>query len=203
MGKNIYLIRHGQTDFNLQGIVQGGRVDTDLNKTGRAQARQFYNHYKHIPFDKVYTSTLKRSQQSVQLFIDQSIDHEAFAGLNEISWGDMDGKIASDEASNVYWDMVNSWAAGDVDAKIDTGESPKEVQKRIIPVLTTIASRSSEKNILICMHGRAMRILLTTLLAKPLKAMDEFEHNNLCLYLLHYENNEYTLVKGNDTSHLF
>lgn len=203
MSKNIYLIRHGQTDFNLQGIVQGGSVDTDLNKTGRAQARQFFNHYKHIPFDKVYTSTLKRSQQSVQLFIDLPIPHEAFGGLNEISWGEMDGKIASDEASNVYWDMVRSWASGNVDAKIETGESPREVQRRIAPAMALIGSRESEKNILICMHGRAMRILLATILGKELKTMDEFEHHNLCLYLLRYENNEYQLIKVNDTSHLF
>lgn len=202
MEKNIYLIRHGQTDFNLKGIVQGGRVDTDLNDTGRAQAQLFYDNYHHIPFDKIYTSALKRSQQSVQQFIDKPLPHEALAGLNEISWGDMDGKIASDIDSHIYWNMVRSWAAGDVEAKIESGESPLEVQQRIIPTMAKIASQIEERNVLICMHGRAMRILLATVLGKDLHTMDDYEHNNLCLYLLKYENGTYNLVKGNDIAHL-
>ena len=46
--KKIYLIRHGQTDFNLQGIVQGSGVDADLNDTGKAQADFFYEKYKTV-----------------------------------------------------------------------------------------------------------------------------------------------------------
>src|SRR5687768_4016565 len=75
--KKIYLIRHGQTDFNLKNIVQGSGVDTDLNDKGRSQAEAFYNKYKHVPFDKVYTSALKRSMQSVDLFVKSGIPTEA------------------------------------------------------------------------------------------------------------------------------
>jgi broad specificity phosphatase PhoE len=82
--KKIYLIRHGQTDYNLKGFVQGSGVDSDLNQTGRDQAAKFFEHYKNIPFKKVYTSKLKRSIQSVQSFIDKGIPHEAYEGFNEI-----------------------------------------------------------------------------------------------------------------------
>ena len=68
--KKIYLIRHGQTDFNVQGIVQGSGVDSSLNAAGYEQASRFFAAYKHLPFDKVYTSTLQRTQQSVQGFLD-------------------------------------------------------------------------------------------------------------------------------------
>ena len=50
--KTIYLIRHGQTDFNKQGIVQGSGVDSSLNDEGHAQARKFFEAYHHINFDK-------------------------------------------------------------------------------------------------------------------------------------------------------
>lgn len=114
----------------------------------------------------------------------------------------MDGKIANAANNDVYWDMVKSWAAGNVNAKIPSGESPLDVQDRLKPALETIMARNLENNILICMHGRAMRILLATILEKDLRAMDEFEHNNLCLYLLTYEQEKFSVVKANDTSHL-
>ncbi|WP_282456203.1 histidine phosphatase family protein [Chitinophaga sedimenti] len=68
MEKELYIIRHGETDFNRQGIVQGRGVNSDLNAMGVAQAEAFYEHYKHIPFDKVYTSSLKRTHQTVKKF---------------------------------------------------------------------------------------------------------------------------------------
>lgn len=202
MIKHIYLIRHGQTDYNLKGIVQGGSVDTDLNDTGRHQAKKFYQMYKELKFDKIYTSSLKRTQQSVQYFIDQNIPFEQHSGLNEISWGEMDGKMAGDQASTVYWEMVNAWLAGKVDAKISTGESPLDVQNRLLPVMNMILSRIEEKTILICMHGRAMRILLATIMNKELKMMDVYEHSNLCLYHLAFENNVFQILKSNNTEHL-
>ena len=89
--KKIYLIRHGQTDYNLRGVVQGSGIDAPLNETGRKQAEAFYQTYKSVSFDKVYTSVLQRSQQSVKKFLADGIPHEAFEGLNEISWGNREG----------------------------------------------------------------------------------------------------------------
>jgi broad specificity phosphatase PhoE len=83
--KKIYLIRHGQTDYNLQNIVQGSGVDTDLNDRGRQQAQAFFERYKEVPFQKVYTSALKRTHQSVKGFLELGLPHMQLAGLNEIS----------------------------------------------------------------------------------------------------------------------
>ena len=200
--KKIYLIRHGQTDYNLKGIVQGGKVDTSLNATGLLQAEAFFKKYKGIPFDKVYTSALKRTVQSVQGFIDLGIPQEAYAGLNEISWGDMDGKIVTSEDTQFYWKMLKAWTAGDVDAKIEGGESPRDVQKRQQPVVDLIVSRTEEKNILVCMHGRAIRILLTTLLNYDLQCMDQFEHHNLGLYILTFTGSMFSVDTYNSIAHL-
>lgn len=202
MRKLIYLIRHGQTDYNLKGIVQGGSVDTDLNDTGRQQANLFFEAYKNIAFDKIYTSSLKRTAQSVERFIKSAIPHQTFSELNEISWGIMDGKIANDKDNQFYWTLVNKWNSGDMDAKEPSGESPKEVQYRLQSAMNYIEAQNHEKNIIICMHGRAMRILLTSLMKLPLEKMEHFEHQNLCLYLLEYQNKEYKILKENDVSHL-
>jgi broad specificity phosphatase PhoE len=88
----LYLIRHGETDFNIQGIVQGGGVDSDLNELGRAQGQAFFEYYKHISFDSVYCSSLKRTAQTLHPFVE--LGHELIARpeLNEFNWGVLEGK---------------------------------------------------------------------------------------------------------------
>lgn len=200
--KEIYLIRHGETDFNRQGIVQGSGVDTDLNELGLSQARAFFNEYNHIPFAKVYTSALKRAIQSVRGFLDLGLPHEMHKGLNEISWGFREGQQITPEEDAYYHSVLSAWAAGDVTQRIDGGESPADVQARQKPVLDLILARPDEEVILICMHGRAIRIFLSLMLGEPLKDMDQFDHRNLCLYKLLYDGQKLTAVLRNDTRHL-
>jgi len=200
--KKIYVVRHGQTDFNLQNIVQGSGVDSDLNARGREQALSFYEAYKDVPFDKVYTSALKRTRQSVQSFIDDGLPVEALPGLNEISWGTKEGfRITPDEDAYYHY-MLRQWQEGDTSLRIEQGESPDDVVKRMQPAIDLIMSRPDERTVLVCMHGRAIRILMCTLLKYPLRCMDTFEHQNLCLYLLHHNGSFFTVERYNDTDHL-
>ncbi|HPH47050.1 MAG TPA: histidine phosphatase family protein, partial [Chryseolinea sp.] len=90
--KKIYIVRHGQTDFNLNNIVQGSGVNSSLNDRGRAQGQAFFDTYKDIQFDKIYTSALVRTKESIQKFIDLGIPFESLSGLNEISWGTKEGE---------------------------------------------------------------------------------------------------------------
>jgi len=200
--KKIYLVRHGQTDFNLQGIVQGSGVDSSINDTGRAQAEAFYQTYHHIKFDKVYTSKLRRTVESVNSFLKAGVPHEAKAGLNEISWGSKEGqKITPEEDAYYHW-VLEQWEQGNTSMRIEYGESPEDVAVRQKPVIDHIVSQSQEETILICMHGRALRILLCQLLHYPLKSMDLFEHENLGLYLLNFTGTMFSIAKHNDTRHL-
>jgi probable phosphoglycerate mutase len=202
--KTIFLIRHGETDFNRRGIVQGSGVDSELNELGHAQADAFYEAYQHIPFDKVYTSALQRTTQSVSKFIAKNIPHEAHASLNEISWGIREGIVPERGDGDYYKFLTESWQNGQTDMTADGGESPEDVQKRQAPIIDLILSRPDEKLILVAMHGRAIRILLTTLLNRPLVEMDTFPHTNLGLYELeyNYDTHQFTAIRTNDVAHL-
>ena len=200
--KKIYLIRHGQTEFNKKGIVQGSGVDAPLNDLGRQQADSFFNSYKEISFDKVYTSKLIRSIQSVQGFLDLKLPHEELAGLNEIHWGEKEGKPFSAEDHDYYLSVTRGWREGKVDVPIAGGESPIDVQNRQKVALNHILEQKDEETILICMHGRAMRIFLCLMLNYHLKYMDLFLHHNLCLYQLDYTGLMFSVKKFNDQEHL-
>lgn len=200
--KKIYLTRHGQTDFNSKGIVQGRGVDSDLNAVGRAQAKAFYKEYGHLHFDKLYTSSLKRTHQSMRGFIDAGIKHESLTGLDEISWGIHEGMEIDKVQHAYYFEMISRWQKGETYLAIEGGESPKQLALRLTSALNYIMSKTEEEQILICMHGRAMRLLLTIMLNYPLKGMDFFEHHNLGLYELTFTGSLFVLDKYNDISHL-
>ena len=202
MTKKIYLTRHGETDFNKRGVVQGSGIDADLNALGRKQAEAFYQAYKNHPFDKLYVSGLKRTSQSMAQFIASGMAFEALEELNEISWGNREGQAFNAANDRYYFEMINKWRNGQTDFAIDGGESPEQVAMRLSRGLQKIMAREEEKEVLVCMHGRALRILLTLMLNYPLSAMDLFEHQNLCLYELEYAGSFFKLNRFNATDHL-
>lgn len=200
--KKIYLVRHGQTDYNLKKIVQGSGIDAPLNETGRKQAEQFHKTFQHVNFDKIYTSTLQRSIQSVERFIQKGIPHEALQGLNEINWGTREGMEITPEEDAYYHQVIAQWQMGNTALRIEGGESPEDVFNRQKKALEHILSHDQEETILICMHGRAMRVFLCQILNYPLHCMDLFSHSNLCMYKLVYTGNMFSLHAFNDVSHL-
>lgn len=199
--KVIYLIRHGQTGHNHRGIVQGRYVNSSLSKKGYKQAEAFFDHYKHVPFQKVYSSTLQRTRQTVQRFIDLGLPYEQLSGLDEICWGESEGLFADGENNKKYWAIIDTWKSGDLTPRLEGGENPLDVQKRQKEALNHIASQP-EDLVLVCMHGRALKIMLAWITGLHLKDMDNFDHDNLSLYILEFKNNSWHIIERDQRGHL-
>ena len=205
MKKNIYFVRHGETDCNSQNLIQGRGIDAPLNSKGHLQADAFYQHYKNVPFSKIYTSTLQRTHQSMAPFIQSGIPHQILAGFDEMNFGEMEGKSMFDANGNftLEW-LLSKWREGDTEAKAPGGESPKEVLQRILEALKEVISHESEENVIICMHGRALRVIVSHLLGKTMANMEHIFHHNLSLSLFEYDYSSgiYTPIRLADHSHL-
>ena len=200
--KELYIIRHGQTDHNLKGIVQGKGVNLPLNDLGRRQARAFFDAYNQVPFDGIYNSTLLRAQETIYPFRDLGLSYEVFSELDEISWGEMEGTHTVMENSDVFKNLTDEWKAGNIDAKPPGGESPHELQDRQKRFINHIL-HTPDRNILISMHGRAIRCLMCTLTDTPLSMMEEFPHVNLTLYKVNLLlDGKFEVEKFNDQEHL-
>lgn len=202
MEKTIYIVRHGETDNNACHILQGSGVDLPLNDKGLWQSDCFYETYQKIPFTKIYTSTLRRSIQSVEPFIKKGIPHETCDELVEISYGIHDGLASSSDPVGPYKKLIHEWKEGKMDVKMPEGESPIEVSVRIKPFLERLIYNVSDEYILICIHGRIMRILLATLFELDLVHMNLFDHSNMGLYVVKYRSPFFCVEKFNDLTHL-
>lgn len=199
----MYIIRHGETDLNKKGIVQGRGVNSPLNETGLKQAELFYEFYKSVPFEKLFTSTLLRTHQTVDGFIQSGIPWEQLEGLDEISWGIYEGKEQTEEVLSGFLALTQGWCNGELDSCVENGETPNQVKKRqeqaIDYILNTMSTHSK---VLVCMHGRAIRLLLCLLLGIDLSRMDEFPHTNTALYKVLYDGVRFEIIDFYNISHL-
>lgn len=184
------------------GMVQGSGINAPLNETGEKQAEAFYQAYKDLKFDKIYVSNLIRTEQSVQKFIDAGTPYEVLSDLREISWGIQEGVAFTAETSTIYQQTAKAWRSGNIDARIEGGETPEEVARRQKKAFEYILSQPNEESILICTHGRAMRILFCWMLNYPLSHMDNFGHTNTGLYVVIYNDGQYRIDLLNKTDHL-
>ncbi len=199
--KTIYIIRHGQTDFNLRGIVQGGGVDTSLNSTGRQQGAAFHKTYGHLPFEAVLTSTQKRTHETVKPFLDQGLAWEQFPEIIEMGWGDHEGKESTPDSRKEYRFVADQWNSGNYDIALANGETAQQLGARVQSFVEHVQQRTEEL-LLICCHGRTMRALMCILKQLPLSRMDDFSHTNTGLWIATQEDGLFIFHKENDTSHL-
>lgn len=198
MKKTIHIIRHGQTEYNKLRIIQGSGVDSDLNERGREQAQLFYDKYKNEPFEVVLTSNLKRTHQTVNAFIQKGLPWEKFSEVNEMHWGVHEGKEGTPDMVKDYERVIKS---GNFDERIEAGESINEVAARVNIFIEHLKNRT-EEHILVCVHGRLLRVFICLLEGNELTRMEEYQHSNTGLYLVEYENEKFTVLKYNSKEHL-
>lgn len=199
--KTLYIVRHGQTDFNKQGIVQGQGINTSLNDQGREQAKAFFKKYRDEGFEVIFTSSLQRTHQTVAPFIEElRLPEIRMAAFDEFNWGVFEGS-AFGQFNAEYRALLAAWRSGNYEAAPTGGDAPARVALRQFEGLQAIRNHRAQK-ILLCMHGRAMRLFLCLLLERPYCEMDDFEHDNLSLYKLHLREDGNELVLRNDLSHL-
>ena len=194
----LYIIRHAETEYNRKGIIQGSEVDSDINDVGESQANSFYEYYKNINFDKIYVSDLKRTFQTIRRFTENGSSYEKLKEFNEISWGINQGK--SDDLED-YAKLIDTWLAGNLDNKFEEGESPNEMSVRLVKGFNKVLDDDHD-TVLLCIHGRALRILLSKIIDNDLTKMDKYVHSNTGLYILEYKNGKYEILGSNLREHL-
>lgn len=202
INKEIILIRHGQTNYNLESRVQGLKINADINHNGQKQAEAFYNAYKDFGFEYIVVSALKRTKQTVGRFIENfNLPFEERPELNEISWGIHEGEKSSSEKRVLYDQVVSDWKNGVYSAKIPEGQSAFDMKVQQLPLLEYFEQLPYSK-ILVCSHGRAMRSLMCLMLELPLSQMDKFPHENTSVNHFRLQNGKFEILKQNDTTHL-
>ena len=148
----IYFVRHGQTDDNMNNIVQG-RKDNLLNENGKNQAEVVGNKLKelNIPFDKIYSSPLKRAVESATIInnILKIGDLEIHPDLTEREFGNLEGL----DVSYMRWLVQNP------NFKPVNFETDEQIINRVHNCVKEIVKTG--ENILIVCHSHTIKAMLT------------------------------------------
>ena len=139
---NIFIVRHGQTDYNINGRY-GGRIDVPLNETGEAEAQILKAKLTGIKFDRVYCSPLSRARRTAEIITDEPliIDER----IIERSNGDLEGRLKSE--------IKDKPDFNDPDETRYNIENIVPFRERIDSFLSEITSEDSDENILIVTHA--------------------------------------------------
>jgi probable phosphoglycerate mutase len=200
--KNIYVIRHGETDYNKYHKMQGRGINVSLNDLGRSQAKAVSLFLGDKPITKIITSSLKRAVESVHpLSALLAIESEKYTDLDEMDFGVLEGKPFEEVRSELKY-LHDQWSTGNLFIAPDEGESPLAVFDRAGSKMKEIINNSDDDHIVFMLHGRLIRILLSEFLGLGLKNMHEIEHQNGAINHLNWENNAFKAVELNITSHL-
>ncbi len=199
----IYFIRHGQTEYNIRGIVQGSGIDSELNEVGRQQAQAFYDYYKDVEFDLIIGSALQRTHQTLAPFVNNhpTIPFEKTALINEINWGVHEGQKYQPWMKGNYEKLIQEWNIGNFDASLEEGESARSLADRLQKFLDDLVQRKA-KTVLVCTHGRTMRCMISLLKKQHLREMEKYRHHNTCLYKARWSDGAFTVELENDIRHL-
>ena len=152
----IYLVRQGQTDWNLFKKFNG-RTDTELNQTGIEQAKLQAKNLRSVSFDTCFCSPQKRARQTCEIIYKGAIVLDE--RLAEINCGEFEGTEETADAVKLFWQAISS---GDMGT-----ESFKEFTKRNCDFCDMIMEEHKEKNILIVTHAANARVINYYFNGKP------------------------------------
>lgn len=154
----LHLIRHGQTDWNVEKRYQGSQ-DIPLNERGRLQAEEAKKALSDKAFAGIYSSDLKRALETAEIISgEQQI--VTFAQLRETCYGSLEGKTLIEIEAKFGKPQPLDNQTILRNKIVPDMESGIEVINRVLPILELIAKKHQDQDVLVVTHGGVIRALL-------------------------------------------
>ena len=191
----IYLVRHGESEFNKQSLITG-HLDPPLTEEGKRQAQAAKLNLGNIKFDAVYTSDLERAVHTGEIIYGSRVPMaNRLPNLRERNFGSLDGKPSHtwDTVSAIkkripHYERVHYKHVPDM-------ESDHEMTERFIAALKKVAGQNRGKTILVVAHGGAIRTALVKMLGLTDEEMPPGSIGNAGFAELIYKNNGFEVKK--------
>ncbi len=197
----LILVRHGETDWNHQGLPQG-LIDVPLNDTGREQGRALAKRLKSMPIDALFSSDLARAAETATI-LGQALDltPQLSAAWREIDLGSWGG-LTRPEIEARFPDELAALERGE-DVARGGGETMAAVQERVVAEFERISELHQGQTVAVVSHGGTLKGIICHLLGLELRYLNRLTAGgNTGLSIFEFGWGLPHLVLLNDTSHL-
>ncbi len=204
--KTLYIVRHGETEWNKIGKYQG-ITDVPLNENGIAQAKACGNALKDVHFDRILSSDLSRALVTAETIRgSRQLEIITDERLREINFGDWE-KLLFSEIEERWPGLIDQMYRRPDIVKVPNGESFQEVQDRAWSAVSDFLNENNEdETILITCHGGTIRTILCKLLDISISHCWNFSQGNTAINRVFYngmgESDHNILNLLNDTAHV-
>ncbi|QGP93470.1 Phosphoserine phosphatase 1 [Neomoorella glycerini] len=200
-GTRVYLVRHGETEWNNSGRYQG-HSDVALSSKGRLQAELLRERFRHISLDGVYSSDLSRARETAAtIAAPHGLEVNTVTGLREINFGAWEG-LTYQEIIAGFPREWEEWRQDPGNRIVPGGESFQQVKARVWEAFNGIVQQEKGCSILLVAHGGSLRTLICAILGLDLTAVWRFRLDNTGVSIVDCYDDKHILVLLNDTHHL-
>lgn len=200
MAMKFFIIRHGETPWNVQGRFQG-RNDIPLNDRGEEQARAAGRALRSVRFDAFWASPLSRALETARAVAGPlSREVRTHEGLLEISHGLWEGLLAP-EVESRWPGMLTRWHTAPHTVTMPEGETLLDVQERGLEAVEEIR-RVGGDTVLIAAHDAVIKVLLCAWMGMPLHCFWRFQVGNGSITIVEDSPTGLRMSLMGDTCHL-
>ena len=197
----IYLVRHGTTEWNQKEVFRG-RIDCELNETGRAEARALAEYFRDVTIDSIYASPLSRAVETAQAVA-------SFKGLRvkpeplfiDIDFGEWQG-MPLKEVEEKYPDLYRLWRERPQDVSFPSGENLTLVKTRARGGIERVIQENPGKAVLIVSHRVITKVLVCALLGLDNSHFWSIKQDTAAVNCFEYTGKTFITSLINDTCHM-
>ena len=201
MANTFYIVRHGQTNWNILGKTQG-HGNSDLTAKGIEQATELAESIVNYPIDYIYSSDLGRAVQTAQILGDKlNIKVEETEALREMGFGEWEGLLI-DEIKTNYANVYTTWRNEPHLAQIPGGETLHLIKDRVDSFIQSLNEKYDDKHILLVTHSVTVRVMLLAFLNSGMENIYRIKQDNNALNIVEYRDYGPVVIKMNDIRYI-
>ncbi|MGB3139075.1 MAG: histidine phosphatase family protein [Nodosilinea sp.] len=202
MPLNLYFLRHGETESSQTGTYCGS-TNPDITESGTAMAKAFAEKYRHLPWEAVYVSPLRRTVSTATPFCEATGHRmQLREGLQEMFFGEWEEKTHEQVREEYSEDYIH-WLTEPAWNSPTGGESGIQVSSRAALVVAEIEANHAEGNVLVVSHKTTIRLILCNLLGIDSgRYRDRINLPVASVSIVRFDMHGPMLVKHGDRSHL-
>jgi len=201
MSTRICIVRHGETDWNVEKRIQG-HIDIGLNQTGRAQALAMAYNAAHHRFSVVYSSDLIRAMDTAKAIAErEGLEVRPLPQLRERHYGIFQGLTAA-EGARLHPGAYAHYSVRDPEYDFETGESMRSFADRVVDGIDWMVRHHNGETLCAVCHGGVLDIIYRKATGRPLQMPRDFVIPNCALNWFLFDEHAWHLERWADRHHL-